>query len=32
MMDRLPPSNPQGYFGTAVVAKLDPLFRSMGGE
>lgn len=32
MMDRLPPSNPQGYFGTTVVAKLDPLFRSMAGE
>jgi hypothetical protein len=32
MMDRVPPSNPQGYFGSALVAKLDPLFKSMAGE
>jgi hypothetical protein len=28
LMDRLPPSNPQGYFGAALVAKLAPLFQS----
>jgi hypothetical protein len=27
-MDRLPPSNPQGHFGPALVRKLDPLFRA----
>ena len=26
-LDHLPPSNPQAYFGPALVAKLDPLFR-----
>ena len=31
-MDRLPPSNPQGYFGPAVVEKLDPVFKSMAGQ
>ena len=31
MMDRLPPSNPQGYFGSTLVAKLDPAFRAMAG-
>ena len=31
-MDRLPPSNPQGYFGTAVVEKLDSVFRSVAGQ
>ncbi len=31
MMDRLPPSNPQGYFGPTLVAKLDPAFRAMAG-
>jgi hypothetical protein len=31
MMDRLPPSNPQGQFGAALTAKLDPLFKSMAG-
>jgi hypothetical protein len=32
MMDRVPPSNPQGHFGPAVVKKLDPLFQSMAGQ
>jgi hypothetical protein len=32
MMDRLPPSNPQGHFGPALVAKLDPVFKSMPGQ
>jgi hypothetical protein len=27
-LDHLPPSNPQAYFGPALVAKLDPLFRA----
>jgi len=31
MMDRFPPSNPQGRFGEALVAKLDPVLRSMAG-
>jgi hypothetical protein len=31
MMDRLPPSNPQGHFGPAVTAKLDPVFKAMAG-
>ena len=26
-LDHLPPSNPQAYFGPALAAKLDPLFR-----
>jgi hypothetical protein len=26
LMDHAPPSNPQGHFGPAVVAKLAPLF------
>jgi hypothetical protein len=32
LMDRLPPSNPQAYFGPALVAKLAPLFQSGPGE
>lgn len=28
LMDRAAPSNPQGSFGTALVAKLAPFFRS----
>src|SRR5262245_34120897 len=32
MMDRVPPSNPQGHFGPAVVKKLDPLFQAMAGQ
>ena len=28
LMDRAPPSNPQGYFGPAVVTKLTPFFAS----
>jgi hypothetical protein len=28
MMDRVPPSNPQGSFGPALVAKLAPVFRA----
>jgi Peptidase C13 family len=28
LMDRVQPSNPQGYFGPALVAKLAPLFAS----
>lgn len=31
-LDRLPPSNPQGHFGPALVEKLDPVFRSMPGQ
>jgi hypothetical protein len=31
MLDRVPPSNPQGHFGPALVTKLDPLFKSMAG-
>jgi len=30
-MDRLPPSNPQGHFGAALTAKLDPVFKAMAG-
>lgn len=26
-LDRIPPSNPQGHFGPALVARLEPLFR-----
>ena len=28
LMDRAPPSNPQGYFGPALVAKLAPFFAA----
>jgi hypothetical protein len=28
-LDRAPSSNPQGYFGTALVEKLAPVFQSM---
>ena len=28
LMDRVPPSNPQGSFGPALVAKLAPVFRA----
>ncbi len=28
LMDRIPPSNPQAYFGPALTAKLAPLLRS----
>ena len=28
-LDRVPPSNPQGHFGPALVARLDPLIRAM---
>jgi hypothetical protein len=28
-MDRVPPSNPQGHFGSALVEKLAPVFESM---
>jgi hypothetical protein len=28
LMDRAKPSNPQGHFGPALVARLDPLFRA----
>jgi hypothetical protein len=28
-LDRIPPSNPQGHFGAALVARLDPLIRAM---
>ena len=28
LMDRVPPSNPQGHFGPALVAKLAPFFAS----
>ncbi len=28
-MDRIPPSNPQGHFGPALVARLEPLFQAM---
>jgi hypothetical protein len=31
-LDRLPPSNPQGHFGPALVEKLDSVFRSMPGQ
>jgi hypothetical protein len=31
LMDRLPPSNPQAYFGTALVAKLAPFFVAPAG-
>ncbi len=30
LMDRLQPSNPQGHFGPAVVAKLAPYFATNG--
>jgi hypothetical protein len=29
MMDRLPPSNPQGHFGPALVERLDPVLASV---
>ncbi len=29
LMDRAPPSNPQGYFGPALVAKLAPFFAAL---
>ncbi len=32
MMDRLPPSNPQGHFGPALVEKLDPVFKAVAGQ
>jgi hypothetical protein len=32
VMDRLPPSNPQAHFGPALVARLDPVLRSMSGQ
>jgi Peptidase C13 family len=32
MLDRVPPSNPQGHFGPALVTKLDPLFKAMAGQ
>jgi hypothetical protein len=32
LMDRAHPSNPQGYFGPALVAKLQPLFASAQGS
>jgi hypothetical protein len=32
MMDRAPPSNPQGQFGPAVVAKLAPYFATNPGQ
>jgi hypothetical protein len=32
MMDRLPPSNPQGHFGPALVGKLDPVFKAINGR
>jgi hypothetical protein len=28
LMDRAPPSNPQGFFGPALVAKLAPVFQA----
>jgi Peptidase C13 family len=28
LMDRAPPSNPQGHFGEALVAKLAPFFQA----
>jgi len=28
-LDRLPPSNPQGHFGRALMEKLTPIFESM---
>src|ERR1700728_2071633 len=28
LMDRAPPSNPQGHFGPALVGKLEPFFAS----
>jgi hypothetical protein len=31
LMDRVPPSNPQGQFGPALVAKLAPFFASPAG-
>jgi hypothetical protein len=31
-MDRLQPSNPQGYFGPAVVEKLAPYFATNSGQ
>ncbi len=31
MMDRAKPSNPQAHFGPALVAKLEPFFRSDAG-
>jgi hypothetical protein len=32
VLDRVPPSNPQGHFGPALVTKLDPLFKSMAAQ
>jgi hypothetical protein len=32
MMDRLPPSNPQAHFGPALLAKLEPVLKSMAGQ
>jgi hypothetical protein len=32
LMDHAPPSNPQGHFGPALVAKLAPLFASAPGQ
>lgn len=31
LMDRAPPSNPQGHFGPALVGKLEPFFRPPSG-
>jgi hypothetical protein len=31
LMDRAPPSNPQGYFGPALTAKLAPFFAESAG-
>jgi hypothetical protein len=28
-LDRLPPSNPQGHFGPALVGRLEPVLKSM---
>jgi hypothetical protein len=28
LMDRVSPSNPQGSFGSALVAKLAPIFQA----
>jgi hypothetical protein len=32
LMDHAPPSNPQGHFGPALVAKLAPLFAAATGQ
>jgi hypothetical protein len=32
LMDRVPPSNPQGHFGQAVVEKLAPYFATNAGQ